>query len=101
MFPALKAEIVRRILNTEIFFNAMHTGASIGSYPAGSAAARGLVFVDLYGTYEYTVKTAVEAAVGELKKRGTPIKDIRLQLLSLILHPECDSAADANVENMW
>ena len=105
MFSAIKSEITNRILQIEVFFNALH-GSSVtippGSTPPlvpGSATARGLVFVSLYGTWEYTVSTAVEAAIQELKK--LPLSDVRLELLGLLLHWECDAAAKSNRDKMW
>jgi RiboL-PSP-HEPN len=103
MFGTLKAEITSRILRTEEFFGAIHgqPGSPMTEPILGSMTARGLIFVDLYGTYEYTVKTAVDAALTELKKRSTPFNRIRVGLLGVVLNAECSSAADSGRETMW
>jgi hypothetical protein len=63
--------------------------------------ARGLAFVALYGVWEYTVRTSVEAAILELTKHAKPIRDIKLELLAFILHWECDSAGSCGRDSMW
>jgi len=107
MFSALKVEITTRILQIETFLNAIHGPADTGpttavvASPVGSTTARGLIFVELYGIWEYTLKTAVEAAIQELKKTGEPMRRFRLELLGLLLHTECDAVSKCVRENMW
>lgn len=104
MFTALKAEVTNRILQIEVFFNAIHRTPPDGGIPAaesGSMMARGLTFVALYGVWEYTVRTSVEAAILELAKHAKPIRDIRFELLAFILHPECEAAGRCGRDSMW
>jgi hypothetical protein len=106
MFPSLKTEVTTRILQIETFFNAVHPPAPpvagvSPTAPPGSQTARGLVFVALYGVWEYAVSSAVDAAVEEIRRQGLPLSSLRLDLLGFLLHWDYDAVSKCGRETMW
>jgi RiboL-PSP-HEPN len=97
MFAALRSEIEARALDIKTFFDAARTMEK----KRAVIMSKGLVFVSLYGLYEYTVKGIVKCAINELKRKGTLIKHIRLELLGLTLNPELTGIIDAGRNTAW
>lgn len=99
MWSDLQNEVADRILETRLFFRGRRKGR-IAEH-AHRTVAKGLVFVQLYAIYEYTVKSIVKEAINDLKVKPTPISALRLELLSLALHPEVSSVIDSNRNKQW
>jgi hypothetical protein len=97
MFTDLRLEISDRILAARTFFKAAHR---IRQRQA-RAMIKGLMFVDLYAIYEYTVTGAVREALVLMKSRSTPLNTIRWELLGLALHREVTAVVDAGRETAW
>jgi hypothetical protein len=98
MFKVLQNEILTRIFTIKEFF------AATGN-PASSATVRpvskGLIFVQLYSVYEYTVTGVVRASLTEINSHSTPINTIRLELLGIALDAELASVIDSQRTNKW
>jgi len=96
MFAALQTEIMARCHAASTFF------AAVSGIPAPAlAVAKGLMFVELYGTHEYTVLGIVRAALSAIKTRPTVIGSLKMELLSLALDPELESAGKCLQDNLW
>ncbi len=64
-------------------------------------SAKGLFFVHLYGTYEYTVAAAVQEALRIINQAKPKIADCHPVFLSLALDSECRSLADVGPDKTW
>jgi hypothetical protein len=91
MFADLQDEIADRILATRMFFRA----AGRTRQRRALNTAKGLVFVQMYAVYEYTMKGAVRAVINLIKSHGTPVNRIRWTLLALALHPKVTAVIDS------
>ncbi len=104
MFAALQTEIVDRCFSADAFFTAVGGGST--APPAGTAAtaiatAKGLMFVELYAVYEFTVVGIVRAAICAIKAKPTPISTIRLELLGMALHNEITAVSTCGPARTW
>jgi hypothetical protein len=97
MFTDLRLEIVNRALAVQMFFKAARSIKPKHEL----ATAKGLMFVELYAMYEYTVVSAVREALLLMKSRSTPFNTIRWELLGLALHSEITGVIDAGREKAW
>jgi hypothetical protein len=79
---------------------ASHDGLQKRS-PEQAAFLRGLVFVDLYATYEFTLRSSVQAALSFLRKQQRTIGDVRPELLALILEPSWEATRTAGRSKLW
>jgi hypothetical protein len=96
MFPALKADITERFERIEAFFGA--TKAFAGD---DEMTAKGLVFVQTYAAYEYTVCKAVEAAIDGVNSHRHRLKDLSPSLLALFLDADLSSLRDVSGKSVW
>lgn len=97
MFPNLQNEVLARILAAQFFFKSV---LSLGKEDT-TRVLKGLIFVQLYAVYEFTVVGIVRAALAEIKQRATPINTLRLELLALALHPEVSAVAECSLQRRW
>jgi RiboL-PSP-HEPN len=97
MFSDLQVEVASRILATSRHYRACLSPGFRGN----TAVSRGLVFVELYATYEYTVKEMVRESLQAIKASGMTICTARMELLGLLLHAESSAARDAGKERIW
>jgi hypothetical protein len=72
-----------------------------GSKPPEAATCKGLMFVQLYGTYEYAVRSSVQAVLSSISGDGLCARDIHQRALTLVLHSGFDSASAAGPRRMW
>lgn len=70
-------------------------------YTRELASAKGLFFVHLYGTYEYTVTAGVQEALRHINGGKLRIADCHPAFLSLALDSECRSLADVGPDKTW
>lgn len=97
MFADLQTEIADRIFTTQTYFKNVRKLRNDQTL----RVAKGMLFVDLYAVYEYTIRTAVSAAITDLKAKLTPINFVRYELLGLILLPEMQGVVDAGRKTVW
>ena len=91
MFATVSAGIADRHLSSQ------RTVALIKSLEETSnvtlaSACKGLAFVQLYATYEYSVRSAVQATLIALRAAGVEMRTLRRELLALILDSHWDLA---------
>ena len=100
MFATVSAEIAARHLSNQ------RTVALIESLEEKSqmvlaSACKGLIFVQLYATYEYSVSSAVQATLVALRTAGVEIRTLHRDLLALVLNSHWDSAANSKRSRVW
>lgn len=104
MWPTLLAEIGTRILAIRTHFAAV-AGPKGGHVPvpppAHEVTTKGLLFVQLYAVYEYSVRESVRTAITELKGSARPFSTFRLEFLALALDNHLQSASECGPENRW
>jgi hypothetical protein len=102
MPAAVAAEALARIASIKAFLRWIDQQEK-PSTPGDSAAraAKGLFFVQTYGVYEFTVTSAVRTLAAHLNNRSHPIRDIRPELLSMVLDAEFASVVDGSLKKTW
>jgi hypothetical protein len=96
MFPALKTEVEARFDAINLFF-----GATRNLTENHAAIAKGLMFVQMYAVYEFTVNSVVSAAIDSIKSYNHKMKDMSPSLMALFLDPELNSLRDGQRRNEW
>ena len=96
MFPALRHEVQARFKDIEQFL-----GSTKALQERHVAVAKGLMFVQIYAVYEYTVNRTVSEAIELIKTHNHEMKDILPSLLTLFLDPELKSLRDSQRKNEW
>ena len=96
MFPALKCEIEARFDDIIQFFESTKT-----LQENHVAVAKGLMFVQIYAVYEYTINKTVSEAIESIKTHNHEMNNILPSLLALFLDPELRSFRDAQRKNEW
>ena len=71
MFPALKTDVETRFAVIEEFFGATE---NLGQHHA--TVAKGLMFVQAYAVYEFTVNSTVSAAIDSIKTHSHKTKGL-------------------------
>jgi hypothetical protein len=69
--------------------------------PQVSATCRGLLFVQLYGVYEYAIRGSVQATLDFIRTDSLSCRDLRGSVLALVLDPTWQSAATAGLRRVW
>ena len=100
MFDITRNEVTTRILEGRRLLSAISADDPQDRLEA-AATCRGLLFVQLYGVYEYAVRTSVQASLDFLTTASLSCVDIRRSLLTLVLHPQWTSAATAGTPRLW
>ena len=96
MFQPLRTEIQERFETAEAHFAATRPfKGKVGS------TAKGMMFVEVYAIYEFTVKTAVRTAIDSLNTRQHRLSDLTPTLLALYLDPELRSIRDTGNKSVW
>ena len=89
MFAALETEVEARFDAIELFFK-----ETKHLKDEHAATTKGLMFVQVYAVYEFTVKSVVRVAIDSIRARNCKIKDISPSMMSLFLDPELNSLRD-------
>jgi len=97
MFSHIQPEILDRIFHTEIFLKDVCTS----SVPTVTKTAKGLVFVQLYSVYEFTVTQCFSAAIRTVSTYSIPAINIRPEVLSVALDSQWDSLRDTSKRRSW
>lgn len=96
MFQPLKTEVTTRFGTLELFFRETRDfKGDLGS------AAKGIIFVQVYAIYEYTVRSVVQISIDAINGHGTRMRDISPKLMALCLDPELSALRDCGIKNVW
>jgi MAE_28990/MAE_18760-like HEPN len=98
MFATLQAEVIDRVFRVQQF---AAEACDVSKNPHSAIASKGIVFVQLYALYEYTVTGIVLAGLTELQSHGLQIRDLRAELLCIVLDREIKSASTAAADKRW
>ena len=98
MFETAKKNVDLRIVEGRVFLSSVATADATKQAPA---TCRGLLFVQLYGIYEYAVHMSVQAALDTVRAESLSCSAIRKSLLALILDPKWKSAEDTGQAKVW
>jgi hypothetical protein len=96
MFPTLQLEVMDRFTAVEAHFKRSQTWKGD---PA--LIAKGLMFVQIYAIYEYTVKGVMRAAIQTIATHSHAYSDLRPSLLAVFLDPELRSLRDCMPGDIW
>lgn len=97
MFSVLETEVSQRFFATQT-----HLEATCQPGFSGYAAiTKGLAFVSIYGSYEFTVRGMVSTAIRHVKCAGMQFKTIRWELLPLILDSKLTAVSSAGAKTAW
>ena len=96
MFSILKTDVEARFAAIEVFFRATK---NFKGDPA--AAAKGLMFVQVYAVYEFTVSSVVQVSIDSINTHRHKMKDIAPSLMTLFLDPEFNALNASGRKNMW
>lgn len=66
-----------------------------------SRSLKGLLFIHMYGVYEYVVCECVRALIVSVNSRGLQCQAARTELLSMALHPGFSSIIDGGLQKTW
>jgi hypothetical protein len=99
VFNITITEINARILVAKQFLGLVRTFE--GSKPPEAATCKGLMFVQLYGIYEYSVNSAVQATLSSIRGDGLCPLELHQRALTLVLHSRFISASTAGPRRMW
>ena len=96
MFAVLKTEVESRFDAIELFFN-----ETKHLKDEHAATTKGLMFVQVYAVYEFTIKSVVRVAIESIRARRYKMKDISPSMMPLFLDPEWNSLRDGGRKNEW
>ena len=99
MFSLATTEINARILVAKQLLGLVRTFESPN--PPEAATCKGLMFVQLYATYEYAVHSAVQAMLSSIRSDGLCPQDLHQRALTLVLHSGFQSASTAGIRRVW
>jgi hypothetical protein len=99
VFDITRAEISARILVNKRLLALLQTFEQIK--PLEAAACKGLMFVHLYGVYEYAVHSAVQAVLAAVRAEQLCPRDLHHRSLTLFLNPGFSSASTAGRTRVW
>lgn len=96
MFLPLQTEVMDRFTAVRQHFRATR-------YFRGdpSQTAKGLVFVEVYAIWEYTVQRAVVLAGQSISAHGHTYADLRTSLLPMFLYSDLQSLRNVNDKRVW
>jgi hypothetical protein len=89
MFQLLQIEVMDRFSAVEAYFR-----SSRRLKGDLSSMARGLIFVQVYGVYEFSVVSSMRAAIASIAAHKRPFRELRPELLALFLDAHFRSTRD-------
>ncbi|MGC2698293.1 MAG: MAE_28990/MAE_18760 family HEPN-like nuclease [Candidatus Angelobacter sp.] len=99
MFPSLQLEILDRFTAVEQYLRKSPKDYGAASFMAQTA--RGLVFVQIYAVYEYTIKEATRIAIDKIAAHGHPYANLRVPLKALFLDPQLRALQSSGEKGVW
>jgi|SRR6185312_3259227 len=96
MFLTLRSEVRDRFKVLE-----KHFKHSPVTPPDVSKTSKGLVFVEIYAVYEYTVRQATQTAIQVIASHNHPFNKLRPSLAAVFLHPQLEALRMCKNDNVW
>jgi hypothetical protein len=105
MFPALKAEFTARIMQVDEVFRIMKKleddEVNGRSHHPGLKSLKGIMFVQMYAVYEFIVTQSFATLVKIFNSYLIPLKDTRISIIGLALHPQFQSLVSLSERRSW
>jgi hypothetical protein len=79
----------------------MISGSNTFAFSSELSIAKGLFFVHLYGSYEYTVVSAVQKTLSIISGMRYSVADYKPAMLSIVLDSKCKSVASVGPQKLW
>lgn len=101
---ALKTEIALRIQSASAFaalVGQLESDPALSAWAATARTGKGLICVQLYAIYEYSLVKVIQEGIAALNAFAIPLKEIRHECLALALDAECKSLADVGPKKVW
>lgn len=99
MFDIVRAEVDSRMLAIRTFASHIEALESDGNPLA--ATCKGLAFVQLYASYEYTVYGSVQSMLSSIRNDAPEFRALHSQVLSLVLDSHFDAASNTGQRRRW
>lgn len=102
MFTEIKRQSDRRLIETRGLLDFIKAGTPKPptQEPINILISKGLFFVQLYGAYEYTVKTTVSKSIELINLKRPKLSECKALFLSLALNSQLDSIASVG-DKKW
>jgi hypothetical protein len=100
MFPQLQLEVLDRFSSVETHFRNSPKGPR-GANTETSQTAKGLVFVQIYGIYEYTARNVTRAAIEGIAAHGHHMNELLASLQAVFLDPQIRAIRDCGDRTVW
>jgi RiboL-PSP-HEPN len=98
-FQQLQIEVLDRLSLTDAYLRS--TRKCKGIDRRTKAFAKGMVFVQLYATYEFTVRGVTTGAIDAIAASGRRYLQLNPCLLSLMLHDPLKGVRECGSNNIW
>jgi hypothetical protein len=96
MFSVIRIEVESRFAKARAFFSSTDTFDG-----ENAAMAKGVMFVQVYAIYEYTVKSVTRTAIDAVNAHKHQIRDISPALLAIVLDAELNSLRKCSEKTVW
>jgi hypothetical protein len=100
MFATVSAQIADRRLSSQRTVGLVRS-LEEATETAAAATFKGLAFVQMYATYEYAVRSGVQATLAALRATAVELRTLRRDLLALVLDSHWDSASASGRSRVW
>ena len=105
MFDTVRNEVAARVLEVRdlllvVAANDQSSGGRSRTRGA-SATCKGLLFVHLYGVYEYAITSTVQTALDTMRAAAMSCRAVRRSLLALVLDSTWDGVSKAGRKKLW
>jgi hypothetical protein len=98
MFGSVKVESAQRI--TEVRESLAHIASNLPAPPAAPPrylnTAKGLIFVQLYGTIEFTIVECVSKTIDVINSKAMNLDELNPVMWGMVLNPELDALMSVN-----
>lgn len=99
MFATVATEVSDRLHHVKAFLRTMDFESPARSTEASTC--KGMMFVLLYGAYEYTVRSTVQAALAHVKASGLGFQRLKPGVACLALDAHWSSIRDVGRAKLW
>lgn len=89
------------MFNLRTFLGLIDSFDRVETIHSSQITCKGLVFVQLYGVYEFAVRASVQAALSAIKEGRLSPSQLPHEILCLVLDPLWVAAAKAGRSRMW
>jgi hypothetical protein len=100
MFPDLQLEVMERFTAVEQYFRNSPKDFR-GVPPELTQTPKGLVLLQIYAIYEFTVREVTSTAIEEIANHAHAYSDLKWPLLAIFLEPQVEALRKCGEKNDW